>query len=109
MAPINATRLVLSNEGSDVTLFIKQGVPIGSLDTRNERYFWFHHTDGDTMAVESRDDLDRCTALWAGVAYALAAIDEQLPRWRRAPLFFSSWILFVFVFYFPLFPFSLFS
>lgn len=80
MAPINATRLVLSNEGSDVSAFLKDKVPIGSLDTKNEEYFYYHHTEGDTMRVESRDDLDRCTALWTSVAYALAAIDEQLPR-----------------------------
>lgn len=80
MAPINATRLTLAAEGSDTELFADRGVPITSLDTANDKYFYFHHTDGDMMTVESRDDLDKCTALWTAVAYALAAIEGLLPR-----------------------------
>lgn len=80
MAPINATQLVISDEGSDTSLFDERGVPIGSLSTKNERYFYFHHTEGDTMTVETPENLDRCVALWASVAYAVASLNEPLPR-----------------------------
>ena len=80
MAPIDATQLRISPEGSDVQMFLTQGVPIASLDTANEKYFYFHHTEGDTMTVESAPDLDKCQALWTGVAYALASLEHPLPR-----------------------------
>ncbi|KAJ6224922.1 hypothetical protein RDWZM_003467 [Blomia tropicalis] len=79
MAPINATRLSISTEGSDTEAFAENGVPITSLDTANEKYFYFHHSQGDTMTVENRDDLDKCLALWTSVSYALAALDLPIP------------------------------
>ena len=32
------------------------------------------------MNVLDADDLDRCTILWATVAYTVANLDERLPR-----------------------------
>ncbi|XP_054158513.1 uncharacterized protein LOC128956825 [Oppia nitens] len=64
-----------------IDFLVGKGVPGGSLDTRNQKYFYFHHTDGDTMTVQNRRDLDLCTAVWASIAYGLASIDDQLPRY----------------------------
>ena len=83
MAPINATQLTIRLAGSDVKELHKRGVPVSSLDTQNERYFYFHHTEGDTMSVLDKDELDKCQALWTAVSYALAAIDDILPDERR--------------------------
>ncbi|KAH9420840.1 hypothetical protein DERP_001271 [Dermatophagoides pteronyssinus] len=80
MHPINATTLTISTEGSDVQAFYENGVPISSLDTANDKYFYFHHTQGDTMTVEQPDDLDKCQALWTSVSYALAMLDDRLSR-----------------------------
>jgi len=35
---------------------------------------------GDTMTVLNADDLDACTTLWATVIYAVANLDDILPR-----------------------------
>lgn len=80
MKPINATKLVIDEEGSDTEMFIPYNVPITSLENASEDYFFFHHSQGDTMTVESRVELDKCQALWTSVAYALAALDQPLPR-----------------------------
>ncbi|XP_077507766.1 carboxypeptidase Q-like [Amblyomma americanum] len=77
---INASELTLGAETPDLTEWEKRDVPIASLSTHNERYFYFHHTEGDTMTVEDPKNLDLCTALWAGVAYVLADLRDSLPR-----------------------------
>ena len=78
---INASSLVEADSpGSDISVIIKTGVPGASLHNANERYFWFHHTEGDTMNVESPEELDLCTAFWATVAYIIADLSEDIPR-----------------------------
>ena len=67
-------------DGGDVNFWILNGVPGGSLSNDNDKYFYFHHTHGDTMTVENADDLDLCAAMWAVVAYVVADLDEMLPR-----------------------------
>ena len=81
MSPINATGLEFSSgAGPDVGNWIRAGVPGMSLLNDNERYFWFHHSEGDTMTVENPDELDRSTALWAAAIYIIADLDNMLPR-----------------------------
>lgn len=80
MSPINATLLELMEEGSDTTVFMNAGVSGISLVNANEEYFYFHHSNGDTMTVEDPDNLDLCTALWTATAFILADIKEMLPR-----------------------------
>ena len=54
--------------------------PGASLHVQDDRYFWFHHSEGDTMSVQSPADMDRCSALWAVVAYVVADLQDMLPR-----------------------------
>jgi carboxypeptidase Q len=43
-------------------------------------YFFYHHSDADTMEIMDSDQLDRATAMWAVYAYVVANLDEMLPR-----------------------------
>lgn len=56
------------------------GLPGASLLNQNEKYFWFHHTNADTMDIEDPDVLDKCTALWATVAYVMADLSITIPK-----------------------------
>ena len=78
--PINASKLTVTEVDGDITFWIRDGVPGGSLDNANQKYFYFHHTNGDTMTVEDPDNLDLCAAVWAVVAYSVANLDDMLPR-----------------------------
>ena len=80
LKPINASTLYHKAQGPDISVWIRNGVPGGSLSTDNEEYLYFHHSNGDTITVENSDDLDLCAALWAVVAYVVADMDEMLPR-----------------------------
>lgn len=51
-----------------------------SLHVADSRYFWFHHTEGDTMTVQDPGEMNLCSALWAVVAYVVADLEDMLPR-----------------------------
>ncbi|KAM9309420.1 carboxypeptidase Q-like [Pholidichthys leucotaenia] len=80
LAPINTTKLETGGEGTDIAPWIQAGVPGASLHVADSRYFWFHHTEGDTMTVQNAQDMNLCSALWAVVAYVVADLQEMLPR-----------------------------
>ena len=48
--------------------------------THNEKYFWFHHSNGDTMTVLDPVEMNHCSAVFAVYAYVLADMDDLLPR-----------------------------
>lgn len=78
---INASTLVEDDSpGSDITVLTNTGIPGASLLNANEKYFWFHHTEGDTMNVESPEELDLGTAFWTAVAYIIADLSADIPR-----------------------------
>jgi len=56
------------------------GVPGASLANDNGQYFYYHHSDGDTMTVLNPDDLDLAAVTWAVTALSVANLDDMLPR-----------------------------
>ncbi|XP_008546362.1 carboxypeptidase Q [Microplitis demolitor] len=68
------------HSGPDIETWVNHGVPGASLWNKNERYFWFHHSEGDTIDVEAPDNLDMATALFAATSYIIADINLDLPR-----------------------------
>ncbi|XP_071381535.1 carboxypeptidase Q-like [Centroberyx affinis] len=80
LAPINTTQLETPADGEDISAWMQAGVPGASLHVADSKYFWFHHTEGDTMTVQDPRDMDLCSALWAVVAYVVADLPEMLPR-----------------------------
>ncbi|XP_066572073.1 carboxypeptidase Q [Amia ocellicauda] len=80
LKPINATGLVNHGEGTDINMWMQAGVPGASLNVDVSRYFWFHHSDGDTMTVQNAVQMNLCSAVWAVVSYVVADLEEMLPR-----------------------------
>ncbi|XP_057196422.1 carboxypeptidase Q-like isoform X1 [Triplophysa rosa] len=80
LASINVTSLERNGEGTDINMWMQAGVPGASLHTADQRYFWFHHSDGDTMSFQNPEEMNLCSALWAVVAYVVADLEEMLPR-----------------------------
>ncbi|CAG00014.1 unnamed protein product, partial [Tetraodon nigroviridis] len=52
LAPIHTTKLEGHAEGTDISPWMKAGVPGASLHVEDSRYFWYHHSEGDTMTVQ---------------------------------------------------------
>ncbi|XP_061748832.1 carboxypeptidase Q-like isoform X4 [Nerophis ophidion] len=80
LAPLNATKLEMHGEGTDISPWMQAGVPGASLHVADSRYFWFHHTEADTMSVQDPRDMDLCAALWAVVSFVVADLEDMLPR-----------------------------
>jgi len=80
LQPINTTLLTTGGEGTDISPWMDAGVPGASLANDNDRYFYFHHSDGDTMTVLNPDDLDLGAVTWAVTALSVANLDDLLPR-----------------------------
>lgn len=83
LAPINATKTSSASAvGSDIELWAGI-IPTGSLLNANDKYFWFHHSQGDRMDVLDPDTLDKATALWAAVSYVIADLSDEFPNEYR--------------------------
>jgi carboxypeptidase Q len=81
MVPLNATAFETPTDGGpDISVWLNRGFPGASLLNKNERYFWYHHTNADTMLVEDPKNLDKCAALWAAAAYIIADLDMDIPK-----------------------------
>lgn len=66
--------------GSDIEPLMQTGVPGMGLNVEDERYFWYHHSDADTMDKLDPDDVARCVATMAVMAYVIADLPDPLPR-----------------------------
>lgn len=81
MAPLNATLVTTPSFSlSDMDLWADRGYPAAGLLNHNENYFWYHHSAGDSMLQEDPKSLDKCTALFAAVAYVVADLSINMPR-----------------------------
>jgi carboxypeptidase Q len=66
--------------GSDIEPLMQTGVPGMGLNVEDERYFWYHHSDADTLDKLDPDDVARCVATMAVMAYVIADLPDPLPR-----------------------------
>jgi carboxypeptidase Q len=65
---------------ADITPLVERGVPGVGLDVDVTRYFWFHHSDGDTLDKLNPAEVARCVAAMAVMAYVVADLPAPLPR-----------------------------
>ena len=80
MKAINATGVMGGGGGLDVSPWYSDNVPAASIWTGNDRYFNYHHTNADNMAVMNPDELDMAAAVWTVYAWVLADMTAMLPR-----------------------------
>jgi carboxypeptidase Q len=82
LQPIGADKVARESESpeADIAPLVERGVPGMGLEVERSRYFWFHHSDGDTLDKVDPAELGRCVAALAVMAYVVADIPEALPR-----------------------------
>jgi len=82
LEPIGATAIdeVDQSPEADITPLVERGVPGLGLEVDGTRYFWYHHTDGDTLDKLDPAEVARCVAAMAVMAYVIADLPERLPR-----------------------------
>lgn len=74
MAPL---KVIVSPEpprhgGSDIGGLQKAGVPILGVSNDATRYFDYHHSADDTLAIVNRAELNQNVAVWASLIYLIA-------------------------------------
>ncbi|XP_031985828.1 carboxypeptidase Q [Corvus moneduloides] len=80
LQPINVTDVYDNADGTDISYWMRDGVPGASLHNDINKYFWFHHSQGDTMTVQDPNQMNLCAAVWTVVSYVIADMEEMLPR-----------------------------
>ncbi|XP_074841779.1 carboxypeptidase Q isoform X2 [Carettochelys insculpta] len=80
LQPINVTNIYEEGSETDTDYWVRDGVPGASLHDDISKYFWFHHTQGDTMTVQNPSEMNLCAAVWTVVSYIIADMEEMLPR-----------------------------
>ena len=66
--------------GADIGPLMQTGVPGMGLNVDGTRYFYYHHTDSDTIDKLDPDEVAACVATMAVFAYVVADMPTQLPR-----------------------------
>jgi carboxypeptidase Q len=69
--------------GADIEPMMELGVPGVGLEVDGSKYFWFHHTDADTMDKLDPMEMQRCVAAMAVLAFIVADMPDKLVRASR--------------------------
>ena len=77
---IGAGQVGATGGGADIGPIMALGVPGMGLNVEPSKYFWYHHTNADTMDKLNRDEFNLCVAVMAVMAYVIADLPETLPR-----------------------------
>ena len=82
LQPIGASKVSREKESpeADIAPLVERGVPGVGLEVDRTRYFWFHHSDGDTLDKIDPAQLARCVAAMAVMAYVVADLPDPLAR-----------------------------
>jgi carboxypeptidase Q len=67
---------------ADIGPLYALGVPAFNIDTDGSKYFWYHHSESDTMDKLDPVDLAKNVAIFAVVANTVANMDGTIPRVR---------------------------
>jgi len=77
---IGAGEITPRGGGADIGPIMREGVPGMGLRVDGEKYFWYHHTEADTLDKLDPREMAECVAAMAVMAYVVADMPQRLPR-----------------------------
>jgi carboxypeptidase Q len=77
---IGAGNIQRGGGGADIGPIMALGVPGMGLNVEGDKYFWFHHSDADTVDKLDPHEVNLATAALAIMAYVIADLPQSLPR-----------------------------
>lgn len=80
LKPLGADSATVGGGGADIGPIMALGVPGLSHNVDGTRYFWYHHTEADTVDKIDPKELAENVAAMAIMAYVLADLPNPLPR-----------------------------
>ncbi len=81
---IGAGEVTRGGGGADIGPLMREGVPGMGLRVERSKYFWYHHTNADTMDKLDPHEMNLCVATLAVMAYVVADLPERLGGERAA-------------------------
>ena len=79
-AQIGPIKIAKGGGEADVNVLLPDGVPVMALDVTGPKYFWYHHSQADTMDKLDPHEISACAAAFAVMAYQVADAPLDLPR-----------------------------
>jgi carboxypeptidase Q len=79
LAGIGADTVHRGGGGADIGPLMQKGVPGLGLEVDGTRYFWYHHSEGDTPDKLDPQEMARCVATMAVMAFVVADMPERFP------------------------------
>ena len=80
LRPLGADTIGRNGGGTDIGPIMQRGVPGMGLEVDGSKYFWFHHSNGDTVDKLDPHEMAQCVAAMAIMAYVVADMPDRLPR-----------------------------
>jgi carboxypeptidase Q len=80
LAGIGADSIVAGGGGADIGPIMERGVPGMGLRVDGTRYFWYHHSEADTVDKLDPREVGLSVATLAVMAYVIADMPDRLPR-----------------------------
>ncbi len=75
---IGAGEVVRGGGGADIGPLMREGVPGMGLRVDGSKYFWYHHTNADTIDKLDPHEMNLCIAALAVMAYGVADLPERI-------------------------------
>ena len=77
---LQSSQVTRGGGGADIGPLMQEGVPGMGLNVDGTRYFWYHHTEADTIDKLDPREVALSVATMAVMAYVVADMPERLPR-----------------------------
>jgi carboxypeptidase Q len=78
LEPVGAGQVDPGDTETDTGPIGELGVPTMGLDVDGTKYFWFHHSQGDTLDKLDPHEMAECVAAMAVMAYVVADLPDDL-------------------------------
>ncbi|WP_456424526.1 M28 family metallopeptidase [Rhodocaloribacter sp.] len=82
---IGAGEITRGGGGADIGPLMRRGVPGMGLRVEGAKYFWYHHTNADTLDKLDPHEMNLSVAAMAVMAYVVAEMPEGLPHAEAMP------------------------
>ena len=80
LEPINAGQISRGGGGADIGPITREGVPGMGLNVDGSKYFWYHHSNADTIDKLDPREVALSVAALAVRSYVVADMEPRLPR-----------------------------
>ncbi len=80
LEPINAGHISRGGGGADIGPIMREGVPGMGLNVDGSKYFWYHHSNADTIDKLDPREVALSVVALAVMSYVVADMEPRLPR-----------------------------